>query len=62
MQETGWKLVHGDVFRKPPHSKAWTYELLLAVCRDTKDMFLRFLGAAAHMEALAVSVGSGVRI
>ena len=21
-QETGWKLVHGDVFRKPPHSKA----------------------------------------
>jgi len=25
-EETGWKLVHGDVFRKPPHSKA------LAVC------------------------------
>jgi len=21
-EETGWKLVHGDVFRKPPHSKA----------------------------------------
>merc|ERR1719240_2239627 len=20
-EETGWKLVHGDVFRKPPHSK-----------------------------------------
>lgn len=25
-EETGWKLVHGDVFRKPPHSK------MLAVC------------------------------
>merc|ERR1719352_1861478 len=25
-EETGWKLVHGDVFRKPKHSK------LLAVC------------------------------
>lgn len=25
-EETGWKLVHGDVFRKPPHSK------ILAVC------------------------------
>lgn len=22
LEETGWKLVHGDVFRKPPHSKA----------------------------------------
>merc|ERR1719321_2015686 len=20
-EETGWKLVHGDVFRKPPHAK-----------------------------------------
>jgi len=27
--ETGWKLVHGDVFRKPPHAK------LLAVCTGT---------------------------
>merc|ERR1719329_935155 len=28
-EESGWKLVHGDVFRKPPHSK------FLAVCVGT---------------------------
>jgi hypothetical protein len=22
LEEAGWKLVHGDIFRKPPHSKA----------------------------------------
>ena len=26
MEETGWKLVHGDVFRPPPHPR------LLASC------------------------------
>merc|ERR1719261_1293541 len=33
-EETGWKLVHGDVFRKPPHSK------FLAVCVGTDIQLL----------------------
>ncbi|CAJ1344901.1 unnamed protein product [Effrenium voratum] len=35
-EETGWKLVHGDVFRKPPHSKA------LAVSVGSGGMLLLF--------------------
>ncbi|XP_055337384.1 transmembrane 9 superfamily member 4-like isoform X1 [Paramacrobiotus metropolitanus] len=47
MEETGWKLVHGDVFRSPPYSKYFVTFIATGVqllCMTFVTIFLAMLG------------------
>lgn len=46
-EETGWKLVHGDVFRKPRHSKLLAVSVgsgVQIICMSVVTLFLALLG------------------
>lgn len=59
-EETGWKLVHGDVFRKPRHSKLLAVSVgsgVQIVCMSVVTLFLALLGVLSpvHRGALLQS-------
>eukprot|EP00930_Biecheleria_cincta_P075467 TRINITY_DN6263_c0_g2_i1.p1 TRINITY_DN6263_c0_g2~~TRINITY_DN6263_c0_g2_i1.p1 ORF type:complete len:641 (+),score=107.79 TRINITY_DN6263_c0_g2_i1:119-1924(+) len=60
-EETGWKLVHGDVFRKPKHSKLLAVSVgsgVQIVCMSIVTLILALLGvlSPAHRGALLQSM------
>ncbi|OLQ05861.1 Transmembrane 9 superfamily member 4 [Symbiodinium microadriaticum] len=59
-EETGWKLVHGDVFRKPRHSKLLAVSVgsgVQIICMSVVTLFLALLGVLSpvHRGALLQS-------
>jgi len=60
-EETGWKLVHGDVFRKPKHSKLLAVSVgsgVQIICMCVVTLILALLGilSPAHRGALLQSM------
>jgi len=60
-EETGWKLVHGDVFRKPSHSKLLSVSVgsgVQIICMSVVTLILALLGilSPAHRGALLQSM------
>eukprot|EP00931_Biecheleriopsis_adriatica_P105982 TRINITY_DN804_c0_g1_i1.p1 TRINITY_DN804_c0_g1~~TRINITY_DN804_c0_g1_i1.p1 ORF type:complete len:628 (+),score=125.06 TRINITY_DN804_c0_g1_i1:77-1960(+) len=60
-EETGWKLVHGDVFRKPRHSKLLAVSVgsgVQIICMSVVTLFLALLGVLSpvHRGALLQSM------
>jgi len=58
-EETGWKLVHGDVFRRPRHAKLWPYRSVRAckswACPSSPLFVLSWVSSLQHIVGVCCS-------